>query len=465
MSQKAIAADVSAQLATAPVGKLLLRLAVPTVLAQLVNLLYNIVDRIYIGHMPVVGETALTGVGLCFPLTYFLSAFAYLVGQGGAPRASISMGKGDRDTAERILGSCFTSLIVLSIPITAVFAGWSEELLYLFGATGETIVYARPYMRIYAMGSLFVMLALGLNLFITTQGYTRFAMVTVLIGAVTNIVLDPVFIYLFDMGVAGAALATILSQALSAAFAVWFLLASPHTKLRIRRRYLRPSPRIMGPVLALGLAPFVMQATEAALNISFNASLSQYGGRIAVGAMTIASTVMQMAWLPAQGIGQGAQPIMSYNYGARNPQRVKAAFRAMLRISAAYMFLVWALVQLFPELFVLLFNSESQALMETGSWALRVYTAVLCLFCIQLSVQQAFLSIGMAKASLFIACLRKVILLIPLIYILPRWMENKVLAIFLAEPVSDLISVTVSLILFLVFFRREMARIEGPQPS
>ena len=451
--------DVSSQLGTASVGKLLVRLAIPTVLAQLVNLLYNIVDRIYIGHMPVVGETALTGVGLCFPATYLLSAFAFLVGQGGAPRASIAMGRGDNGEAERILGSCFTSLIAVAIPLTAAFLFLSEPMLYLFGASENTIVYALPYMRIYTGGSLFVMLALGLNLFITTQGHTRFAMVTVLIGAVTNIVLDPIFIYGLNMGVSGAALATILSQALSAAFAVWFLVASPHTKLRVRKKYLRPSLGIMGPVLALGLAPFVMQATEAILNVAFNSSLYRYGSDTAVGAMTIASTVMQMVWLPAQGIGQGAQPIMSYNYGARNPQRVKKAFRTMLTISAGYLFTLWLLIQLFPQAFILLFNSESQALMEMGSWTLRVYTAVLCLFCIQMSVQQAFLSIGKAKASLFIACLRKVILLIPLIYILPRFFENKVFAVFLAEPVSDFISVSVSLIMFLVVFRREMDRI------
>ena len=264
-------------------------------------------DRIYIGHMPVVGETALTGVGLCFPLTYFLSAFAYLVGQGGAPRASISMGKGDRDTAERILGSCCTSLIVLSIPITAVFAGWSEELLYLFGATGETIVYARPYMRIYALGSLFVMLALGLNLFITTQGYTTFSMITVVIGAVLNIVLDPVFIYAFDMGVAGAAWATILSQAVSAAFAVAFFFGK-RTKLRLKKAYLLPKPRILGPVLALGFAPFVMQATEALVNVAFNSSLQAYGGDIPVGCMTVSSTIMQMFCFPARASARAPSP-------------------------------------------------------------------------------------------------------------------------------------------------------------
>lgn len=454
------APDMSQQLATAPVTKLLIRLAIPTVLAQLVNLLYNIVDRIYIGHIPQVGEVALTGVGLCFPVIYLLSAFAFLVGQGGAPRASIAMGQKNHQEAERILGNCFTSLIIVAIPLTAVFLIWSRPLLYLFGASDNTIVYALPYMRIYTSGSIFVMLALGLNLFITTQGHTRFAMITVLIGAVTNIVLDPIFIYAFGMGVSGAALATIISQALSAAFAVWFLTKSPKTDLRVRKEYLRPTKKVMLPVLALGLAPFVMQATEAVLNVAFNASLYRYGGDIAVGAMTIASTVMQMVWLPCQGIGQGAQPIMSYNYGAKNTKRVMQAFRSILVISAVYMTLLWALIQLCPQVFIWIFNSESQALMETGIWTLRVYTAVLCLFCIQMSVQQAFLSIGMAKASLFIACLRKVILLIPLIYILPHFIENQVFAVFLAEPVSDIISITVSLILFLTVFRREMRRIE-----
>ena len=238
--------DVTSQLASAPVAPLLLKLAIPTILAQLVNLLYNIVDRIYIGHMPVVGDIALTGVGLCFPVVYLLSAFAALIGQGGAPRAAIAMGRGDNDEAERILGTCFTSMIVTALLLTAAFQLWGEKLLWLFGASEDTIGYAFDYMRIYAAGSLFVMIALGMNLFITTQGYTTFSMITVIIGAALNIILDPVFIYAFHMGVAGAAWATILSQAVSAVFAVCFFFGK-RTKLRLKPKYLRPSLGCWGP--------------------------------------------------------------------------------------------------------------------------------------------------------------------------------------------------------------------------
>jgi putative MATE family efflux protein len=452
--------DVSEQMATAPVGKLLLKLAVPTVLAQLVNLLYNIVDRIYIGHMPEVGDVALTGVGLCFPVIYLISAFTMLIAQGGAPRAAIWMGKGDREQAERILGNCFTMLIILSVLLTGVFLYFGEPLLWLFGASENTIDYALSYMQIYTAGSLFVMLALGLNMFITTQGFTKYSMVAVVIGAVTNIILDPIFIYGLHMGVPGAALATILSQALSAVFILRFLFGK-QTKLRIRRSYLRLQPQVILPVMALGLAPFIMQATEAILNVSFNSSLQRYGGDVAVGAMTIASTVMQMVWLPAQGIGQGAQPIISYNYGARNFDRIREACKMMFLVSGIYLMSLWACIQLFPEVFIRIFNSTSTELLEMGTWTLRLYTAAMGLFFIQLSVQQTFMSIGKVKASLFIACLRKIILLIPLIFILPQIMADKVFAVFLAEPVSDIISITASLLLYQFVFKRDLKRAEN----
>lgn len=451
--------DVSGELGTAPVGQLLRKLAVPTVVAQLVNLLYNIVDRIYIGHMPVVGRVALTGVGLCFPVIYLISAFTMLIAQGGAPRAAISMGKGDNAAAEEIMGNCFTCLVAAAAVLTAGFWIWGERLLWLFGCSEETILYALPYMRIYASGSLFVMMALGMNLFVTTQGFTRFSMRTVLIGAVSNIILDPIFIYLLDMGVQGAALATVISQAISGAWVVRFLLGNT-TKLRLRRQHLRPKWAVMRPVLALGLAPFIMQVTEALLNISFNNSLQRYGGDIAVGAMTVASTVMQMIWIPIQGLGQGAQPIISYNYGAKKPERVRQAFWTLLKTSMAFMLAFWALVQLFPQFFIRIFNDEP-ALLDTAVWTLRLYTAALGLFGIQMSVQQTFMAIGKAKASLFIACLRKVILLIPLIFLLPNFFEDKVFAVFLAEPVSDLISVTVSAVTFYFVFRPAMAALEG----
>ena len=443
--------DVSEQLASAPVTPLLLRLAIPTILAQLVNLLYNIVDRIYIGHMPVVGDIALTGVGLCFPVIYLLSAFAALLGQGGAPRAAIAMGRGDNDEAERILGTCFTSLIVTALLLTAAFQLWGEELLWLFGASEDTIGYALPYMRVYAAGSLFVMLALGMNLFITTQGYTTFSMITVVIGAVLNIVLDPVFIYAFDMGVAGAAWATILSQAVSAAFAVAFFFGK-RTKLRLKKAYLLPKPRILGPVLALGFAPFVMQATEALVNVAFNSSLQAYGGDIPMGCMTVSSTIMQMFWLPSQGIGQGAQPIISYNFGAGNIERVRKAFMTMLVVSIIFIGAGWLAVMLFPGFFIRIFN-DSPALMEMGSWTLRVYLAAFFLMALQMSIQQVFVSVGRAKSAVVVASVRKLVLLVPLIYILPHFFEDKVFAVFLAEPVSDFFSVLTATILFLATMR------------
>ncbi len=446
--------DVSQLLASAPVGRLLLRLAVPTVLAQLVNLLYNIVDRIYIGHMPEVGDVALTGVGLCFPVIYLIAAFAALIGQGGAPQASIAMGRGDNDRAERLLGTCLTSLVAVALVLTAAFQLWGEPLLRLFGASDNTMVYALPYMRIYAAGSLFVMVALGMNLFITTQGFTTFSMVTVVIGAGLNIVLDPIFIYGLHMGVEGAALATILSQAVSALWALAFFLGRK-TKLRLRKAYLRPDWRLLGPVLALGLAPFVMQSTEALVNVAFNSSLQRYGGDVPVGAMTVAATVMQMFWLPGQGIGQGAQPIISYNYGAGNLERVRQAFTAMLKVSAVFIFLCWLTVECFPRPFIQMFN-DSPALLETAVWAMRVYMGTFCLMPVQMAIQQTFVSVGQAKSAVLVACVRKIVLLIPLIYLLPRFFENKVFAVFLAEPVSDFLSVTTATVVFCCTLRKTL---------
>jgi putative MATE family efflux protein len=452
--------NISNQLGTAPVGRLLLKLAAPMVVAQLVNLLYNVVDRIYIGHMPEVGRVALTGVGLCLPIVTLITAFTMLIAQGGAPRAAIAMGEGNNERAQEIMGSCFTTLVAAAVVLTAAFWLWGEPLLWIFGCSEETIIYALPYMRIYSSGSFFVMMAVGMNLFVTTQGFTSFSMRTVLIGAICNIILDPIFIYVLGLGVQGAALATVISQAVSGMWVLWFLTGKT-TKLRLQRRYLRPKLEIMLPVLALGLAPFIMQATEALLNISFNSSLQRYGGDLAVGAMTVASTVMQIVWIPTQGLGQGAQPIISYNYGARNPDRVRAAFKALLGVSMTVMLTFWALVQLFPQVFIRIFNSDPE-LLETAVWTLRVYTAVVGLFGIQMAVQQTFTAIGKAKAALFIACLRKVILLIPLIFILPHFFENKVFAVFLAEPVSDFISVTAAAITFYFVFRPAMKELEAP---
>lgn len=451
--------DISNQLATAPIWKLIIKLSIPAVTAQLVNLLYNVVDRIYIGHMPEGGSLALTGVGLCFPVISLISAFTMLVAQGGAPRAAIEMGKGETGNAEKILGNCFVLLIGLSAVLTAVFTVFGEKFLMLFGASGETIDYAVSYMRIYVLGSVFVMLSLGLNMFITTQGFTKISMATVLIGAFSNIILDPIFIFLFKMGVSGAALATVISQALSAIWAVSFLFGKT-TKIRIKKANLTLSRKFLAPALALGISPFIMNATEAVINVSFNSSLQNYGGDTAVGAMTVCATVFQLAWVPAQGIGQGAQPIISYNYGAGNYDRLIKAYKAFLTVCFTFVFIFGVLIELFPRFFIGIFNSDPQ-LTNTAVWALRIYASAMTFFGIQMSVQQTFIAIGKAKASLFIAVLRKIILLVPLIYILPVFFENKVFAVFLAEPVSDAVSIITAGTVFFFVFRKEIKRLRS----
>ena len=434
--------DISKQMATAPVWSLIIKLSIPAILAQIVNLLYNLVDRIYIGHMDEVGTMAITGVGLCFPVLSLISAFTMLVAQGGAPRAAIEMGKGDIKKAEKILENCFSLLIMLSVILTTVFL---------------TIIYALPYLKIYVAGSIFVMISLGLNMFITTQGFTKISMATVLIGAISNIILDPVLIFGFDMGVEGAAFATIISQAVSAVWVLLFL-TGQKTKLKIKRENLLVNGKILAPVLALGISPFVMNATEAVINVAFNSSLQKYGGDIAVGAMTICTTVLQLAWVPAQGIGQGAQPIISYNYGAKNGDRVKQAFKAFLIMCFTYVFVFGMSIELFPQFFISLFNDNAE-LVETTTWAIRLYCSAMVFFGIQMAIQQTFIALGKAKASLFIACLRKVILLVPLIYILPNFFENKVFAVFLAEPVSDAISIMTASVVFFFVFRKEMKKL------
>lgn len=448
--------DISQKLASAPVGRLMLSLAVPSVIAQIVNLLYNIVDRIYLGHMEEVGTTALTGVGLCFPIICLISAFTMLIAQGGAPKAAIFMGKGDNTSAQKILGSSFSALLMLSAVLTFVFLIFAEKMLYFFGASDVTIDYALDYIKIYITGSVFVMIALGLNLFISTQGFTKISMATVLIGAGLNIVLDPLFIFVFDMGVKGAAVATVISQAVSALWTLIFL-TGRKTKLRLTFSIMKPEPKLLLPCLALGLAPFVMQSTEAVINMAFNSSLQKYGGDIAVGTMTVAATVMQIIWMPTQGIGMGAQPIISFNYGAKNPDRCIKACRAMLIASGTYLLSLWLIVQLFPKAIMSIFN-DNPLLLENSD-LIRLYVGATGFFFIQMTVQQGLVSIGKAKASLFIACLRKLILLVPLIYILPNFFDNKVFAVFLAEPVSDTISIITSAIVFIFVFGGEMKKL------
>ena len=446
-------------LGTEPIGKLLVKLAVPTVVAQLVNMLYNIVDRIYIGHMPGDGSLALTGVGVCLPLIMIISAFAALVASGGAPRASIAMGKGDHDLAEKLLGGCFTLQIVISAILTAVMLIWSRDLLLMFGASENTIGYAADYMRIYAIGTLLVQLTLGMNAFITAQGFATTGMLTVLIGAVANIALDPLFIYGLGMGARGAALATVISQGLSCVWVICFL-RGKKTLLRLKRENLLVSPKLILPCVALGLAAFIMQSSESMISVCFNSSLLRYGGDVAVGAMTILSSVMQFAMLPLQGIAQGAQPISSYNYGARNADRVRQTFRLLLRVCLVYSMVLWAGIMLFPRGFAGIFTPDAE-LLDFTARALRIYCAMLFLFGIQIACQMTFVSIGNAPCSILVAVLRKFVLLLPLIFLLPSLLPDKVTAVYLAEPVADVIAVTCTALLFSRQFKKALAALEA----
>lgn len=445
-----------------PIGRLLLKLAFPTVAAQVINMLYNIVDRIYIGHISDIGAMALTGVGVCMPLIMIVSAFAALVAYGGAPRASIFMGRKDTDSAEKTLGNCFIVQIAISIVLTAALLIWNRDFLMAFGASENTIEYSVRYMNVYAIGTLFVQLTLGMNAFITAQGFAKTGMLSVLIGAVANIILDPIFIFGFNMDVQGAALATIISQALSCAWVLAFLFGK-RTMLKIKRKNLFLEAKIILPCLALGLSVFIMQASESVISVCFNSSLLRYGGDIAVGAMTILTSVMQFAMLPLQGLGQGAQPIISYNYGARNVGRVKAAFRLLLKTSVLYAVALWGLVMIFPQLFAAMFTSDAE-LMEFTKTALRIYMASMFLFGIQMACQMTFNSLGRAKESIIVAVMRKFILLIPLIYIMPAvWSSNQSMAVYLAEPIADALAVTFTAVLFAFQFKKALGKISDTQ--
>lgn len=439
-------------MASGSIPKLYAQLAIPAVIAQLINLLYNIVDRIYIGHIPDIGASALTGVGLFMPILMLINAFAMLAGAGGAPLASIALGQKDKDKAEKILANCFSLLLMFAVILTLIFFITAPSLLRLFGASDTTLPFAVSYARIYILGSIFVLIVMGMNPFITTQGFAKISMLTTIIGAIINIVLDPIFIFVFKMGVSGAALATVLSQAVGA---IWILrfLTGKQTILRLQKENMKLKPAIFKPCLGLGISTFVMLSTESLLSVSFTSSLSNYGGDLAVGAMTIINSVCQLATLPLQGFCQGGQPIISFNYGAGNKDRVKKTFLLMFGICLSYATLFWALSLAFPRIFTGIFTNDA-VLSEYAGWALRIYMAGIFAFGCQISCQQSFMALGQAKISLFLACLRKIILLIPLIFILPNFFENKVFAVFLAEPVSDIIAATITGIAFFSQFQK-----------
>lgn len=433
-------------LGSGSIKKLLFKLAIPAVVAQLINLLYNIVDRIYIGHIPETGTSALTGVGLCLPILMLVNAFATLAGAGGAPRAAIAMGQGKKEDAEQILGNCFTTLLIIAAVLTVSLSVAAEPLLWLFGASENTIPYALDYMRIYLIGSVFVLVVMGMNPFLTTQGFAKFSMLTTIIGAVINIILDPIMIFGLNLGVKGAALATILSQGVGAVWVLLFL-TGEKTILKLRTKNFRLKSAVILPCLALGASTFIMLSTESLLNISFNFSLSRYGGDLAVGSMAIISSVSQLITLPLTGICQGAQPIASYNYGAGNKERVLNVYKYTLLLCVSYATLGCILTLLIPEVFAGIFSNDADLIKNTA-WCMRVYMAGIFSFGFQNSCQQTFVALGQAKTSLLLACLRKLVLLIPLIFVLPNFFNNKVFAVFLAEPISDILAATVTTIIF-----------------
>lgn len=447
------------RLGTENVKSLLFSLALPAIIGQLVSLIYNMVDRMYIGHIPEIGGDALTGVGVTAPLLIIISAFSVLIGMGGAPRVSIKMGEKDNKGAEGIIGNCFVTLIVISLILTVLFLIFNEKLLILFGASEKTLPYALEYMQIYTLGTIFVQLAVGMNPFISSQGFAKISMITVSIGAIINIVLDPIFIYGFKMNVKGAALATVISQMVSAIWVIRFL-KGDKTKLKLKKENFKINKNIIGPVLLLGLSPFVMQITESFIVIAFNSSLQKYGGDVAVGAMTILSAAMQFTFLPLSGLTQGAQPIMSYNYGARNKERMKETFKYLFISTAVYSTLMWLFIMIAPQLFSKIFTND-KAIINMATQGLRIYMGVAFMLGIQIACQQTFIALGNARTSLFLALLRKVFLLLPLIFILPKFLSNKVFAVFLAEPISDIIAVTVTGILFYKDFSSTLRNMES----
>lgn len=442
----------STDLGSGSIAKLLFSLALPSIVAQVINVLYNVVDRMYIGHIPEHGALALTGVGVTMPVIMAVTAFSSLVCMGGAPRAAIELGKKNKDNAEHIMSNCFVLLIVIGLCLTVLTEIFAAPMLDLFGASETTLSFALDYLRIYACGTLFVQIALGMNAFINTQGHTIYGMTSVLIGAIANIILDPILIFVFDLGVQGAAIATITSQALSTIYVLWFL-RSKHSDLKLKKRYFKLLPSIIGPCLLLGLSPFVMQITESLLNICFNSSLLKYGGDTAVGAMAILSSVMQFSMLPLQGMTQGSQPIISFNFGAGKYERIKKTFKLLLGVSLTYSTIVWAISMFAPQLLAQMFTNDP-ALIDYTCWALRIYMAMSLIFGAQIACQQTFIALGNAKTSLFLALLRKVFLLIPLIYILPNFFADRSFAVFLSEPVADTIAVMTTCVLFARYYKK-----------
>lgn len=443
---------MNTRFANEKIPKLLFSLALPAIAAQIVNALYNIVDRMFIGRLPGTGTLALTGLGIAFPIIMTISAFAALIGFGGAPLASIKLGEGKHKEAEKLLGSCCLMLLILSVVLTAVFLFFKNPLLILFGASSNTLPYASDYLGLYLLGTISVLISLGLNSFISIQGFAKTAMMTVCAGAALNAILGPIFIFGMHMGVKGAALATIISQTVSAVWVLWFL-TSKHSYLRLRLVNLRINPQTAGGILALGLSPFIMQSTESLIQIVFNISLFRYGGDLYVGAISILTSLMQLFSLPLSSFAQGAQPIIGYNYGSGDYGRVKSAIKYCTLFCAVLGLLMWSVAVFLPRLPVLIFTNQAELITLTTR-LMRIFFLGTCIYGIQLAMQQIFIALGQAKISIFIAVLRKIILLIPLVILLPTFITPKADAVIIAEPVADACAALTCCILFIITIKQ-----------
>lgn len=439
-------------LADVPVSKAFCKLALPAIAAQLINILYNLVDKMFIGRIPAIGKQALAGVGVTAPVILAISAFAALVSMGGAPKASIFMGRGEHEQAEKVMGSCTWLLIMLSVVLTGIMMIFGRSILLVFGASEDTITYAADYMNIYCFGTLFTQLTLGLNAFITAQGKTLISMCNAAVGAVTNIVLDAVFINGIGMGVRGAALATVISQGISACFVIRYLITSK-SSLRLRLRNIRFDGQMIWPCILLGTSPALMQLTENMVAISFNTSLQRYGGDMAVASMSILTSVMQFVMLLLPGLVQGAQPLLSYNLGARNISRVKETFRLLLVCCISGSFLIWLLCMTMPSAVASIFTSDTALIAYTNT-SMRVYLAMLFIYGIQVACQYSFVALDQAPKAIFLTIWRKIIILIPLIFILPHFTPDAVMGVYLAEPIADTIAVCTTAPMFYFYYRR-----------
>lgn len=439
------------------IKSLLFKLALPAIIAQLVNVLYNIVDRIFIGRIPN-GGLAMAGVGVAFPIIMIVAAFSALIGSGGAPIAAIKMGEKKNDEAEKIMSNSFGALVIIGLLMTIGFLIFKEPLLWAFGASEATISYASEYLGIYLIGTVFVQIALGMNPFVNTQGFAKIGMATVVIGAVINIILDPILIFGFGLGVKGAALATVIGQLVSAIWVLKFLFGKKST-LKIRKEHIMPKLKILLPIVALGVSPFIMQATESLVIIIMNNQLLKFGGDLAVGAMTIMSSIMQIIILPLIGLSQGAQPIISYNFGAEKLDRVKKTFKLLIISCLVYSTVMWLLLMMSPGMFVRIFNNDPQ-LLEITSWSIKIFFAGILIYGAQVGCQQTFLALGQAKISLVLALLRKIILLVPLALLLPMIFENKLAGVLMAEPSADIIAATITIIAFVIFYKKQLLNID-----